>query len=100
MASKKRKPALGTEHRLTRLEERYKSVADDISEIRAHVTNHIMTELGVVKKNLETLLDRKRAGDAVKTFLHYLIQLSVSLAALTWAVLQIMRAIRSWNLGG
>lgn len=100
MANKKRKPALGTEHRLTRLEENYKSMGEDITDIRKHVTNHIMHELAEVKTDLELLLDRKKAGDAVKTFLHHLMQLSVSLAALTWAVIQIIRTFKGWGLGG
>lgn len=101
MSVRKQKPALSTEHRLTKLEEETKTIfvhlqelakstGDDIAEIKSYVSNHIMHSLEKTNADLKVLLERKQSYDAVKDFLHKCVQVSVSLAALIWTCAQIM----------
>lgn len=97
MSIKRRKPSTSVEHRLTKVEMGLRAAWEDIREIKANVSNHIPTSIEAVKKDLETLLDRKKGSEAVRSFLNNFLKLSVSLASLVWVGLQIIKIIKAWN---
>lgn len=86
----KRKPSANVEHRLTKLEEQYTAIDGKIDEIKTYVSNHLVHKIDATKADLETLLDRKQAHDAVKNFLNNALKLSMSLATITWVILQVV----------
>jgi hypothetical protein len=89
MMRKRRKPSMNVEHRLTKLEDAYKTMNGKLDEIKNYVSNHIVHALEDTNKDLKILLDRKQEADAVKAFLNNSVKLSVSLASVTWVVMQI-----------
>lgn len=86
------------EHRVTILEQGQEELKSDIKEIKEHVTNHLVHALADTNDKLKILLDRKQATDIIKGFANNFLKLSFSLATATWAILQIVRLIKNWNL--
>ena len=103
---KKRKPAAGVEHRLTKLEQDAKTLYREINaqndkidkqleEIKKYVSNHIVHSLDETKAKLEILLNRKNATDAVKTFLNNCVKLALTITGFTWSVLNIIKYFKN-----
>jgi len=86
------------EHRVTVLEQGQRELTSDIKEIKEHVTNHLVHALAETNEKLKVLLDRKQATDIIKGFANNFLKLSAALATATWAILQIIRLVKNWNL--
>lgn len=108
---KKRKPSVNIEHRLTKLEQESQSLytrLEDMSknldakleEIKKYVSNHLVHALEQTNADLKTLLDRKQEHEAVKTFLTHLLKFSGSIAALSWATIEVIKALKEWGIIG
>jgi len=54
--------------------------------------------LAETNEKLKVLLDRKQATDIIKGFANNFLKLSAALATATWAILQIIRLVKNWNL--
>jgi len=91
MRMSRRKPSQNVEHRLTKLEENVEELRSKLDEVISNVTNHIPTSIKAVKNDLDVLLDRKKTGDAIRSFCTNLAKVAFSLASFTWIVLQILR---------
>lgn len=91
---KRQRVTAEVEHRLTKVEEGLVNVKKDIEEVMLNVTNHIPTSIQAVKDDLKVLLDRKHVGDVVKAFATNFLKISCGIATATWAVIQIIHAIK------
>ena len=87
---KRSKPSATVEHRLTKLEEGLDSVKKDVEDIMLNVTNHIPTSIAKVQTDLQTLIDRKKESEAVKTFLSHSLKLTWTFAGIVWILLQVI----------
>ena len=88
------RPSTSVEHRLTKLEGSVRTIWTEIKEINLNVTNHIPTSIADVKRDLQILLNRKLANEAIRNFCNNFLKLSLSLASLGWLFIQISKAVK------
>lgn len=92
--TRKAKPSVAVEHRLTRLEDGMREFREDIAEIKEQIKTTLTSAIKTTNDDLKILLDRKKSYDAVKVFVIRVTQFSISLASITWVVIQILRVAK------